>query len=198
MKKLALLLLPVLFIWACNSGTSTHDHDHGATADESHDHDAHEEGSEAKYPADSLSADGLFSFHGLRIDANNALPVAQLSGMMEGKSEVQNLKLTGEVLECCQAKGCWMTMELPDGQEMRVTFRDYGFFVPKDAAGKVAVMEGKAYMDTVSVDMLRHYAMDGGMSEEEANAKYTEPEVSLSFEAFGVILKNSGEEDGEG
>ena len=43
-----------------------------------------------------------------------------------------------------------------------------GFFVPKDCEGKVAYMEGTAFYDTTSVDDLRHYAVDGGMSEEEA------------------------------
>ena len=81
-----------------------------------------------------------------------------------------------------------MTMPLDGDKEMRVTFKDYGFFVPKDCAGKTAVIQGKAYLDTTSVEDLRHYAMDGGMTEEEATAKYTEPEVAISFEATGVAL----------
>ena len=97
-------------------------------------------------------------------------------------------KVAGEVTNVCAMKGCWMTMNV-DGQEMMVRFKDYGFFVPKDAAGKTAVVQGQAKVDTVDVATLRHYAEDAGKSEEEINA-ITEPEVQLSFEAEGVILRD--------
>ncbi len=120
-----------------------------------------------------------------------ATPVAssQLPAQMNQNQELANIQVEGQVLAACQMKGCWMTMPLADGQEMRVTFKDYGFFVPKDCAGQTAIIQGKAYYDTTSVEDLRHYAVDGGMSEDEAAAKYTEPEVSISFEATGVALK---------
>ena len=47
--------------------------------------------------------------------------------------------IKGVVKEVCQEKGCWMTMTLDNGDEMRVTFKDYKIFVPKDLGGK----EGK-------------------------------------------------------
>ena len=143
---------------------------------------------ESPFPADSLGNDGR-SFHGYRIDEANALPLAQLPPMLEGKGALETVKVAGEVDAACKMKGCWMTMKLADGSDMRVRFKDYGFFVPKDCAGKTAVVEGRAFYDTTSVEMLRHYAVDGGMSEEEAEKKYTEPEVAVAFEATGVIIK---------
>ncbi|MEO0897670.1 MAG: DUF4920 domain-containing protein [Bacteroidota bacterium] len=138
----------------------------------------------ATVPADSVSPDGM-SFHGMRISSNEATPLAEfaVAGMSEG------VKLSGEVIDVCQAKGCWMTLKKADGTPMRVTFKDYGFFVPKDASGKTAIIEGTAMIDTTSIEELRHYAEDGGMDPEEAAKKYTEPEVSLSFIASGVIIK---------
>ena len=96
-------------------------------------------------------------------------------------------QVAGEITKVCPMKGCWMTMDVA-GQEMMVRFKDYGFFVPKDAAGKTAVVQGLAVMDTLDVATLRHYAEDAGKSAEEINA-ITEPEVKLSFTADGVILK---------
>jgi hypothetical protein len=69
-----------------------------------------------------------------------------------------------------------------------VTFKDYGFFVPLESGGKTALMKGIAYYDTISVEMLKHYAEDAGKSEEEI-ALITEPELAISFEASGVKLK---------
>jgi hypothetical protein len=39
-------------------------------------------------------------------------------------------KVSGQIKEVCTNKGCWFAMELPNGSSMRVTFKDYGFFIP--------------------------------------------------------------------
>jgi len=143
------------------------------------------------FPADSVAPDGSHSFHGMRISNDGAQPIGNLVNMMDGNSEIVT-KLEGTVEACCQNKGCWMTMKLADGSDMRVRFQDYGFFVPKDAGGKIAVIEGTAFTDTTSVDDLRHYAEDAGQSQEEIE-KITEPEISIGFLATGVIIKDPAE-----
>jgi hypothetical protein len=70
---------------------------------------------------------------------------------------------------------------------MRVTFKDYGFFMPKDISGKSVVIDGYAYIETTSVDILRHYAEDAGKSKAEIEA-IKEPLRELSYEAAGVLL----------
>ena len=121
------------------------------------------------------------------ITAENALAPAEFINTVEQRGEA-TAKVAGEVTNVCAVKGCWMTMDV-DGQEMMVRFKDYGFFVPKDAAGKTAVVQGQAKVDTVDVATLRHYAEDAGKSEAEIKA-ITEPEVKLSFEADGVLLRD--------
>jgi len=70
-----------------------------------------------------------------------------------------------------------------------VRFKDYGFFVPKEGVeGLRTVVKGKAKMDTISVDMLRHYAEDAGDSEEEI-LNITEPKYVLEFIAEGVLIE---------
>jgi len=81
-----------------------------------------------------------------------------------------------------------MVLNLGEGNDMRVTFKDYGFFVPKDAAGKTAIVQGVATMDTTDVATLQHYAEDAGESQEVIDA-ITEPEFNYAFEAVGVIIK---------
>lgn len=135
----------------------------------------------------AASSDG--KHFGKTIDAANATPLADMLAQMEqGKKVEMNAKVTGKVLEVCQKKGCWMTLDRGDGTDMRVTFKDYGFFMPKDISGRTVVIEGLAQVDTTSVDDLRHYAEDEGKSAEEI-AKITEPETEISFVADGVILE---------
>jgi hypothetical protein len=130
---------------------------------------------------------GKLSYFGDTITEENAKDVRQLVSLMGDKGSM-DVKLTGTINEVCQKKGCWMEMDLGNNQNMRVRFKDYGFFVPKDAAGKTVIMEGQAYHDTTTVAELRHYAEDAGKSKEEIE-KITEPEISLNFEARGVIIK---------
>lgn len=99
-----------------------------------------------------------------------------------------NTKMMGTVNEVCQSKGCWMKIDLKDGNQVMVKFKDYGFFMPKDISGKEVVLNGKAFVNEVPVDEQRHYAEDAGQSAEEI-AAITEPKKTFSFEADGVLLK---------
>lgn len=130
---------------------------------------------------------GLLYF-GDSITTNGATEATQLISLLEAKDSIP-VKLSGKITNVCQKKGCWMKMDLGNNQSLRVTFKDYAFFVPKDAGGKEVIVEGYAYNDTISVEELKHYAEDAGSTKEEIE-KITEPEVEFSFEANGVILKN--------
>ena len=76
-----------------------------------------------------------------------------------------------------------------DGRQMRVRFKDYAFFVPKDISGKTVVVNGWAHREAVSVSDLQHYAKDAGKSAKEV-AAITKPEEQLNFEADGVLVQN--------
>lgn len=105
---------------------------------------------------------------------------------ISGKDSLQT-QIVGEIKEVCQAKGCWMKVELESSEEVFVRFKDYGFFVPKDAAGKKVVMNGAAFFEEMSVEDQRHYAEDEGASEDEL-AQITAPKKTLKFEADGVLI----------
>ena len=99
-----------------------------------------------------------------------------------------NTKMIAKVDEVCQSKGCWMKLDLDNGEQVMVKFKDYGFFMPKDITGKEVIVNGKAYVKEVSVEEQRHYAEDGGESE-DAIAAIIAPKRTFSFEADGVLLK---------
>jgi hypothetical protein len=127
------------------------------------------------------------SFHGKKITEKGAVPATELAAKMGDKTSIP-VKVEGTVESVCKMKGCWMKVNTGDGQTMRVMFKDYAFFVPKDIEGKTVVIEGVAETTTTSVDKLRHYAKDGGKSKEEIE-KITEPEKAITFMADGVIVK---------
>ena len=118
----------------------------------------------------------------------NVFDLAAMSAAMKNETK-KDMKIRGIVNEVCQKKGCWITMKLNNGDNMRVTFKDYKIFVPKDLSGKEVVLEGFAYADTTSVENLQHYAEDAGKSKSEI-AKITAPKKQLAFEAKGVVVLN--------
>lgn len=117
--------------------------------------------------------------------------VDKTSAPYEGLVATDTLQtqMMGEVTEVCQAKGCWMKVKLDSEDEVFVRFKDYGFFVPKDAAGKKVVMNGAAFLEEMSVEDQKHYAEDEGASEDEL-AQITAPKRTLRFEADGVLIGN--------
>lgn len=119
------------------------------------------------------------------VAAAPATPVGDLLAAAD-KFDGKTLVVEGQVTEVCQNKGCWMTLK-HEGREMRVKFKDYGFFVPKDSAGKTARMEGVFQIEMVPVDEARHYLEDAGRHEEAA--KITDPVASFTFMASGVQLR---------
>jgi len=121
------------------------------------------------------------------IDAKGAVSVKKLPQKMID-AETLDIKVEGTIKEVCQAKGCWMTLDLGDNELMRVKFKDYGFFVPKDAAGKKAIIQGTAKKEIIGVDELKHLAEDAGKSQKEIDA-ITEEKEELTFVAEGVIIK---------
>lgn len=125
--------------------------------------------------------------YGETITEKGAIPAMELANKMDDKIEMP-IKITGEVESVCKAAGCWMKIKTADGKTVRVTFKDYGFFVPKDITGKTVVVEGVANVKTTSVAMLKHYAEDGGKSKEEI-AKINVPEKAIGVVATGVIVK---------
>lgn len=124
---------------------------------------------------------------GAAITEDGAIAYPEMLAKLNGADSLA-VKVKGRVDAVCQAKGCWMN--LSDGKNataMMVKFKDYGFFVPKDIAGREVVIEGYAYRAVTPVDELRHLAEDAGKSKEEIEA-ITQPKEELKFLASGVLL----------
>lgn len=132
--------------------------------------------------------DSIAGWYGEEFDLEGVIPASALLSMNAQDFDKEYVVET-EILHSCRKKGCWMKVDMGEGNEpMRVSFLDYGFFVPLVSDGRSAVMKGKAYIDTIDVEMLRHFAEDAGQSAEEIEA-ITEPEIEWSFEATGVYIR---------
>lgn len=136
------------------------------------------------------TAEIAYASFGDEISDADALSAAQMAEVYNNlkTGDTVYTKVIAKVEEVCQTKGCWMRLNLEDDKEIMVKFKDYGFFMPKNIAGMDVIVNGKAFVNEMPVDELKHYAEDAGKSTEEI-AEITEPKRTYSFEADGVLIK---------
>lgn len=126
--------------------------------------------------------------YGEKIDTSLAKDVSILSTLMTNSDSVA-ITLTGTIEKTCAVKGCWMQLKTDDNNSLRVTFKDYGFFVPKKGVeGKIATIQGYCVKQETSIEELRHYARDADESE-EVIAAINSPRKEYNFIAAGVIIQ---------
>lgn len=73
----------------------------------------------------------------------------------------QEVATKGVIKQVCQKKGCFFILPAGD-QSIRVTFKDYKFFIPTDAAGSKVQLMGVFKVKKLSEDQAKHYAEDAG------------------------------------
>ncbi|MFT6994367.1 MAG: hypothetical protein ACJA1P_001100 [Maribacter sp.] len=136
------------------------------------------------------SPQNILRFFGEKIEADDAKNTKKMLADYNAMNQNDTLqsKFVAKVKEVCKAKGCWMKLELANGEEAMVKFKDYGFFMPMDIEGKEVVVNGLAFLEAMSVEDQKHYAEDGGATADEL-AKIIAPKRTYGFEADGVFLK---------
>lgn len=103
----------------------------------------------------------------------------------------ESVDIEGWVTDVCAVKGCWMRIRDDADQEVLVRFRDYGFFVPRNARGRRTVLAGTPAVTTLSVAQRRHLLEDAGASAEEI-AAVTSPSTEVVVVADGVWIQGGG------
>lgn len=144
---------------------------------------------------DSTKTATTFVSFGDKISADKAITKEEMAKKFEDLNvgDTINVKFVSKIDAVCQKKGCWIKVPLDDKKQSFVKFKDYAFFMPMNSAGSEVILNGKAFKNEISVKELQHYAKDAGKSEEEI-AKITEPKVTYSFLADGVLLEAKNEE----
>ena len=166
---LSLLISSSLYIGACDSKPATTDD------------------TESLNDTEEVSADTVVGDYGALLTSQSSVDLTAFQSQMDSLGEF-NGKIEVVISDVCQSKGCWMKAKLPDGRELRVTFKDYGFFVPKNAKGYTALIEGEAMKKLLDAETKDHYDKESS----EANDSNSEEAASteeLTFVADGVTIK---------
>lgn len=97
----------------------------------------------------------------------------------------QTILVRGTITDVCMKKGCWLVVT-DDAGTMRVTFKEYGFFVPKDSHDRTVYLQGIVKREVIDEDIAKHYAeesSDGPKPEE-----ITGPQTVVTMVADGVMI----------
>lgn len=136
----------------------------------------------------SFASNGQTIYGDPNMTEEGVISGAELIELLSTQDSV-HVKVAGVIAEVCSKKGCWMDVNIGEENTLFVRFMDYGFFMPLDAAGAIAIIEGVAKKDVQTVEWLKHKAKDAGKSQSYIDS-IAEPIVSYSImEATGVILK---------
>lgn len=169
MKKLIIPILTLLVIVSCKTKTSA------VTTTETE--------------VEEVVYNGKYQVFGENFSPDGAITKEEMFSKYTnlGTNDTLNVKFKTTILDVCQKKGCWMTLDLGAENQSFVKFTDYAFFVPKDAKQDEVIVNGKAYIHEESVERQKHYAKDGGQSQSEID-KITEPKKTMYFMADGVLI----------
>jgi len=90
---------------------------------------------------------------------DESVPMVALEELASDGGEYvgQAVRVAARVSEVCQKKGCFFIAQ-EGSSVMRVSFKDYGFFVPTDISGKRVVFTGEVVARELTVDEAAHYA----------------------------------------
>lgn len=102
--------------------------------------------------------------------------------------------LEGWISEVCAKKGCWIRMQDDLGDSVLVRFKDYGFFVPRNARGRRTVVHGSPMLKTLSIEQRRHLLADAG-ADAASMAAINTPSTEVVLYADGVWIQGGGLED---
>jgi hypothetical protein len=83
----------------------------------------------------------------------------------------QTVQVEGAVRAACTRRGCWMELSEaadPAAPGCRVTFKDYGFFVPTDSAGSRARVEAKIETKLIKPELVAHLESEGAKFAEKS------------------------------
>lgn len=135
-----------------------------------------------------------YEYYGIKeMDAQGGVSVEEMIAIIDSTGAFTG-KINTALFGICKKAGCWVTIDNPGGEPIRVVFGEHAFFVPVDTKeGREVIIEGVAVMDTTSIEMQKHFLDDAKETGQEvpqsAYDEITAPLVEVSFDATGILIK---------
>lgn len=92
---------------------------------------------------------------------NTQLPKVTMVELLKTPSDYvgAQFQLETKIAKVCQKKGCFFIAQQNE-HTLRVSFKDYGFFIPTNSSGKTVVMNGELIQKQMSDEQAEHFNSD--------------------------------------
>ena len=98
---------------------------------------------------------------------------ASLDALLDNPADYldTSVRVEARISQVCQKKGCFMIATAGD-KAVRISFRDYSFFVPTDTGGKTVTVTGTLIERVLSEKQAAHFREDAGSDTIQAGKVY--------------------------
>lgn len=90
-----------------------------------------------------------------------SLPKVTLAGLLNDSQNYlgKQVQIDTRIAKVCQKKGCFFIAQQNE-HVLRVSFKDYGFFVPTDSSGKTVTLNAELIQKNLSPEQAAHFKSD--------------------------------------
>lgn len=109
--------------------------------------------------SEPVAQDAQSETFGVKLD--NSLPKLSMQDLVTESSShlAKPFQVEARIAKVCQKKGCFFIAQ-QDQHILRVSFRDYGFFIPTDSSGKTVTLAGELVQKEISPEQAAHFKAD--------------------------------------
>ncbi|WP_299074026.1 DUF4920 domain-containing protein [uncultured Paraglaciecola sp.] len=95
------------------------------------------------------------------VKLNSSLPKLSMANLATESAThlAKPFQVEARIAKVCQKKGCFFIAQ-QDEHILRVSFRDYGFFIPTDSSGKTVTLAGELIKKNLSLEQATHFKAD--------------------------------------
>jgi hypothetical protein len=114
-------------------------------------------------------------------ELQDGLETTTLSAIQADASTFRDrvVRTEGTIERVCQRMGCWMELRAENVEPVRVPLAGHSYFLPRDVAGRQAVVEGRVMVQPLTEDVRRHLESEGAVA----------TGGTLSIEATTVLVR---------
>ena len=124
------------------------------------------------------------------VDSTQAVSLDQMLLTFEAQQQNDIFTFSAPLVGVCQSACCWVKVQPSNGDMIRVRFKDHFLIPPVTEINSVAYFHGRAYYDTISVELQKHFLEDAKAPQADIDL-ITAPKIELNFEADGVWVQKS-------
>jgi hypothetical protein len=109
--------------------------------------------------SEPVAQDARSETFGVKLDS--ALPKLSMASLVTDSNShlAKPFQVEARIANVCQKKGCFFIAQQAQ-HILRVSFRDYGFFIPTDSSGKTVILAGELVKKDISPEQAAHFKAD--------------------------------------